>query len=134
MENQISNWNGFKVHGDTSELDKIVNHQGKIRLDFNDIIYTLSESGENHIADGVGLSLIEALNVAVLKLPVSIREIEKLLIQVYIGAQSPMMAEFSAVSQTLSNLNNDLQVMFGVSKTGNPEPDTKVVLVYSLSE
>lgn len=134
MENQMSNWNGFKIHGDTSELDKIVEHGGMISLDLNDITSTLSESGENYITDGLGANISEAFNDAVHSLPVPISTVEKLLIQFYIGAKQPNISELSVISKTLSNGKNNLQVMWGVSKIENLGDDIKVVLVASLSK
>lgn len=134
IKNQISNWNGFKIHGDTSELDKIVEHSGMISLDINYITSTLSASGKNYITDGRGANISEAFNDAVHSLPVSISKVEKLLIQFYIGAKQPDISELSVISKTLSNGNNNLQVMWGVSKIEKLGDDIKVVLVSSLSK
>ncbi|WP_301425215.1 hypothetical protein [Bacteroides caecimuris] len=134
MENQISNWNGFRIHGDTSELDKIVEHSGMISLDINDITNTLSASGKNYITDGFGANVSEAFNDAVNSLPVPISKVEKLLIQFYIGVKQPSISELSVISKTLCNGDNNLQVMWGVSKIENIGDDIKVVLVTSLSK
>ena len=134
MENQISNWNGFKIHGDTSELDKIIEHSGMISLDINDITSTLSASGKNYITDGFGANVSEAFNDAIHSLPVPISTVEKLLIQFYIGAKQQNIIELSVISMTLSNGKNNLQVMWGVSKIENLGDDIKVVLVTSLSK
>lgn len=134
MENQISNWNGFKIHGDTSELDKIVEHSGMISLDINDITSTLSASGNNYIADGFGANVSEAFNDAVHSLSVPINKVEKLLIQFYIGAKQPNISELSVISKTLSDGKNNLQVLWGVSKIENLGEGIKVVLVTSLSK
>lgn len=32
IKNQISNWNGFRIHGDTSELDKNLEDDIKVVL------------------------------------------------------------------------------------------------------
>lgn len=133
MENQISNWNGFKIHGDTSELDRIVEHSGMISLDFNDITNTLSASGENYITVGIGTNIPEALKSALDRLPITISKVEKLMIQFYIGAKQPNMLELSDISKTLSTCNNNLHVMWGVSKNENLGDHIKVVLLSSLS-
>lgn len=133
MENQISNWNGFQIHGDTSELDRIVEHSGMISLDFNDITSTLSPSGENYITVGIGTNIPEALKSALDRLPITISKVEKLMIQFYIGAKQPAMSELSDISKTLSTCNNNLHVMWGVSKNENLGDNIKVVLLSSLS-
>lgn len=133
MENQISNWNGFKIHGDTSELDRIVEHSGMISLDFNDITSTLSPAGENYIAVGLGANIPEAFKSALDRLPITISKVEKLMIQFYIGAKQPNMSELSDISETLSTCNNNLHVMWGVSKNENLGDNIKVVLLSSLS-
>lgn len=133
MENQISNWNGFQIHGDTSELDRIIEHSGMISLDFNDITSTLSASGENYITVGIGANIPEALKSALDRLPITISKVEKLMIQFYIGAKQPAMSELSDISKTLSTCNNNLHVMWGVSKNENLGDNIKVVLLSSLS-
>lgn len=133
MENQISNWNGFKIHGDTSELDRIVEHSGMISLDINDITNTLSASGENYITVGLGANISEAFKAAVDRLTIPISKVEKLMIQFYIGAKQPNMSELSDISKTLSTCNNNLHVMWGVSKNENLGDNIKVVLLSSLS-
>ena len=134
MENQISNWNGFNVHGDTSELDKIVEHSGMISLDLNDITNTLSASRENYITVGLGANIPEAFKSAVDRLPIPISKVEKLIVQFYIGEKQPNMSELSVISNTLNICNNNLQLMWGVSKIENLGDDIKVVLVTFLSE
>lgn len=133
MENKISNWNGFKIHGDTSELDRIVEHSGMISLDFNDITSTLSPAGDNYIAVGLGANIPEAFKSALDRLPITISKVEKLMIQFYIGAKQPNMSELSDISETLSTCNNNLHVMWGVSKNENLGDNIKVVLLSSLS-
>lgn len=134
IKNQISNWDGFKTYGDTSELDRIVEHSGMISLDLNDIINTLSASGENYITAGLGANISEAFNAAVDRLPIPICKVEKLLIQFYIGAKQPDLSELSVISNTLSTGNNNLEVMWGISQIENPDDNIKVVLVSSYSK
>lgn len=133
MDKQISNWNGFKIQGDTSELDRIVEHDGMISLDLNDIINTLSASGENYITDGFGANISEAFKAAVDKLPISINKVEKMLIQFYLGAKQTDMSELSVISNTLSTGNNNLEVMWGITKIESLGDNIKVVLVSSYS-
>lgn len=133
MENQISNWNGFKIHGDTSELDKIVEHSGMISLDLNDITNTLSASRESYITVGLGANIPEAFKSAVDRLPIPISKVEKLIIQFYIGEKQPNMSELSVISNTLNTCNNNLQLMWGVSNNENLGDNIKVVLLSSLS-
>lgn len=105
-----------------------------ISLDINDITNTLSASGKNYITDGFGANVSEAFNDAVNSLPVPISKVEKLLIQFYIGVKQPSISELSVISKTLCNGDNNLQVMWGVSKIENIGDDIKVVLVTSLSK
>lgn len=133
MENQISNWNGFKVHGDTSELNRIVEQSGMISLDLNDITNTLSVAGENYITVGLGTKISEAFKAAVDRLPIPISKVEKLIIQFYIGEKQPNMSELSVISNTLNTCNNNLQLMWCVSNNENLGDNIKVVLLSSLS-
>lgn len=133
MENQISNWNGFKIHGDTSELDRIVEHSGMISLDFNDITSTLSPSGDNYITVGLGANISEAFMAALDRLSIPISKVEKLLIQFNIGAKQPAMSELSVISETLSTCNNNLQLMWGIAKFEYLRDNIKVVLLSSIS-
>lgn len=133
MENQISNWNGFKIHGDTSELDRIVEQSGLISLDLNDITNTLSVAGENYISVGLGTNISEAFKAAVERLPFWGNKVERLVIQFYIEEALPDMSELSDISKSLSTCNNNLHVIWGVSKNENLGDNIKVVLLSSLS-
>lgn len=113
MENQISNWNGFKVHGDTSELDRIVEQSGMISLDLNDITNTLSVAGENNITVGHGKKISDAFKAAVERLPFLASKVERLAIQFYIKESQPDLSELSDISKALSTCNNNLQLMWG---------------------
>lgn len=80
MDNEISIWNGFPVHGDVKELDIIVESDGFINLGKEDIIEVLSASGENYVATGTGEKINDAFDNAVANLPCSLDNINNLLI------------------------------------------------------
>nr|MCM1141651.1 hypothetical protein [Muribaculum sp.] len=124
-------WNGFKIHGDTVELDNIVEIAGMISLDINDINNTLSARGENYVTVGFGETISKAFKTAIDNMPFPITNAEKLLIQFYTGIKQPDMSEFSFISKVFETSSNEQQVLWGVSKTDNLGNNMKVVLVSS---
>ena len=46
MDIEHSNWNGYEVYGDIKELDAIVESNGFINLDKDDVVEVLSEGEE----------------------------------------------------------------------------------------
>lgn len=52
MKENETIWNDYSLIGDTNEFDFIVKADGQINLDYDDIIATLSASGNNYVASG----------------------------------------------------------------------------------
>ncbi len=79
MNNGITIWNGYPVHGDIKELDRIIESEGLITLDKDDVVNVLSAEGESHVTSGVNFKLGEAFNEAVNALPCKVDKVEELL-------------------------------------------------------
>jgi len=115
MEQNLSQWNGYTVHGDVKALDRISESEGFINLDKGDIIATLSADGENYVATGSAADIGEALNAALANIPVSNEMIDKLLIQFCCGSRQPDMAEISKINSLLTSANEQVDVRWGLS-------------------
>ena len=61
MNNEISIWNGYPVHGDIKELDRINKSDGLINLDKDDVANVLSAEGESHVTSGATPNLAKLL-------------------------------------------------------------------------
>ena len=105
-----------------------------ISLDINDITSTLSVAGENYITVGLGTKILEAFKAAVERLPFWVSKVELLVIQFYTGEAQPDISELSDMSKALSTCNNNLQLMWSITKIENLEDNIKVVLLSSQSQ
>lgn len=132
MNNGISIWNGYPVHGDIKELDRIVESEGFINLDKDDVINVLSAEGESHVTSGVNFKLGEAFNEAVNALPCKVDKVEELLIDFRFGNMQPEMSGLSSITDTLSEVNPDINIMWGISSDESLGDSYKVVLVASV--
>ena len=131
MNNGISTWNGYPVHGDIKELDRIIESESFINLDKDDVINVLSAEGESHVTSGVNSKLGEAFNEAVNALPCKVDKVEELLIDFRFGNRHPDMSEFSSITDSLSGANPDINIMWGITSDESLGDSYKVVLVAS---
>ena len=129
--NETSIWNGYTVHGDVKELDKIITESGTINLDGNDIICVLSAEGENWISAEDNINIGDAFKGAVSRLPFTIDKANYILIDFRCGSKKPDMSEFSIVSESLSKAIADVDVIWGMSNDDTLGEKSKVVLVVS---
>lgn len=130
--NEISVWNGYPVHGDVKELDRIVESEGFINLEKDDIITVLSAAGESYVASGVNANLGEAFNEAVKKLPCEIDKVGTLLIEFRYGSKQPIMSEFTAIHIALCDACTNIEVVWGVASDKSLGESNKVVLLASV--
>ncbi|WP_289746822.1 hypothetical protein [Paramuribaculum intestinale] len=129
MNNEISIWNGYPVHGDIKELDRIIESEGIITLDKDDIVNLLAAEGESHVTSGVNANLGEAFNEAVNALPGKVDKVEELLIDFRFSNRQPKMSELSSITDTLSETNPDINIMWGITSDESLGDSCKVVLV-----
>ena len=131
MNNEISIWNGYPVHGEIKELDRIIESEGLITLDKDDVVNVLSAEGESHVTSGVNSKLGEAFNEAVNALPCKVDKVEELLIDFRFGNRQPDMSEFSSITDSLSGANPDINIMWGITSDESLGDSYKVVLIAS---
>ncbi len=132
MSNEISTWNGYPVHGNIKELDRIIESEGIITLDKDDIVNLLSAEGESHVTSGVDANLGEAFNEAVNALPCKVDKVDELLIDFRFGNRQPEMSGLSSITDTLSEVNPDINIMWGISSDESLGDSYKVALVASV--
>lgn len=132
MNNGITIWNGYPVHGDIKELDRIIKSEGLINLDKDDVVNVLSAEGESHVTSGVNSKLGEAFNEAVNSLPYKVDKVEELLIDFRFGNRQPKTSELSSITGKLSGINPDINIMWGISSDESLGDSYKVVLVASV--
>ena len=132
MNNGITIWNGYLVHGDIKELDRIIESEGLITLDKEDVVSVLSTEGESYVTSGVNFKLGEAFNEAVNALPCKVDKVDELLIDFRFGNRQPEMSGLSSITDTLSEVNPDINIMWGISSNESLGDSYKVVLVASV--
>lgn len=110
-------YKNYKIVGNISEIDKIVNTCGFINLSVDDITSTLSTDTLNYIAVGRACgkeSIANALADAIDKLPVEMDCISKMLFQIWMPKDMPSpMNEMKIMTDSISNLTADIDVIWG---------------------
>lgn len=131
--NNTSTWNGFPVHGDVKELDRIIESDGFVNLGKEDIIEVLSAAAENYVATGTGDRINEAFDSAVGNLPCNLDNVKKLLISFHCSKETNNnINEFATISKTLSGANKKTSVKWGIGSDATPGESFRVVLVASV--
>ena len=100
MTKKISEWNGYPVHGDVKELDRIIESDHFFNLDQDDIINVLSAEGNNYVAFAINANLGDALNAAVNGLPCKLDKVNSLLIDLFCDTKTLEMSELSCINAT----------------------------------
>ena len=126
MDIEHSNWNGYEVYGDIKELDAIVESNGFINLDKDDVVEVLSAEGENYVTTGIDNQIDDAFTKAINGLPYSIDKITNFIISFRCGNRQPNMTEILKIPSFLSEANPDIDVD-GVSQK------TKLQVIHSKS-
>jgi len=124
-------WNGYPIIGDTKELDFILKSEGYINIGMDDIIPSLSLTGNNCVASGIAVTLVDAFKSAVDKLPIMLNKAKRLLIQFVCGTKHVAMAELSSVSEMLNEAPRELSMLWGFATDLSLEEDFKVIILLS---
>lgn len=131
MDIEHSNWNGYDVYGDIKELDAIVESNGFINLDKDDVVEVLSAEGENYVTTGIDNQIDDAFTKAINGLPYSIDKITNFIISFRCGNRQPNMTEILKIPSFLSEANPDIDVRWGITKDETSGDSFKVILVTS---
>lgn len=131
MKENETTWNGYPVHGNTSLLDYIVESEGYINLDKDDLVNTLSESGQNYVASGQADDLAKAFTEVVAELSDHFHNASKILIQFICGSRQVEMSELQKITTELSQVNKDASVLWGTASDATIGNDFKVIMVVS---
>ena len=106
--------------------------EGLITLDKDDVASVLSTEGESYVTSGVNADLGEAFNEAVNALPCKVDKVDELLVGFRFGNRQPEMSGLSSITDTLSEVNPDINIMWGISSDESLGDSYKVVLVASV--
>ena len=131
MEENKTIWNGYPIIGDTKELDFILTSEGYINVEMDDIISSLSLTGNNYVTSGIAVTLVDAFKSAVDKLPITLNKAKRLLIQFVCGTKHVAMAELSSVSEMLNEASNELSMLWGFATDLSLEENFKVIILLS---
>lgn len=110
-------YKNYKIVGNISEIDKIVNTCGFINLDVPDITSTLSAVTPNYVTVGTACGrgcIAKALADAIDKLPIEMGCISKMLFQIWMPKDMPSpMNEMKNMTDSISNFTADIDVIWG---------------------
>lgn len=131
MKKNESIWNGYSVIGNTKELDYIVKSEGLITLDYDDIIDTLSASGNNYVASGRAYTLSGAFKSAIDNLPTTLKNAKSMLVQFICGMKHMDMAELQSVTETLNETVSEMSLFWGIAANPTLDENFKVIILFS---
>lgn len=131
MKENETIWNDYSLIGDTNELDFIVKADGQINLDYDDIIATLSASGNNYVASGRASTLSNAFKSAVDNLPTTLNKAKRLLIQFVCGDKRVEMTELSPITKMLNEASSEMSLLWGIASDSSLGDDFKVIILLS---
>lgn len=131
MKENKTIWNGYPVIGDTNELIFIAESKGHINLDYDDITTTLSAFGNNYVASNQATTLSGAFKSAVDKLPTTLNNAKRLLIQFVGGDKQVEMAELSSITKMLNEVSSEMSLLWGIAHDSSLGEDFKVIILLS---
>lgn len=131
MTNSLT-WNGYAVHGEAKELDKIAESNGLIPLGKEDIIEVLSAEGENYVVAATASKISEVFSIAIKQLPCGMDKVNHLLIDFICGSKQPEVADLTAITSSLAEASADISVKWGIASDESLGEDFRVILVASI--
>ncbi len=135
-EDAISNYNdivgleNYHICGDVEEIIKVIRIPGVIDIGIDDIISTLSITSTNYVtvAEGIGPNRIpDALTQAIEMLPGEIREISKMIVNIWTNTMFPVKAsELVAMNKYIGQRLTGVTLTWGVALDSELNEDGKV--------
>lgn len=124
----------YKIIGDTSEIDRIINTFGFINIAIVDIENMLSKDTVNYVTVGSanGESCIaNALKIAIGKLPIGIENVSKLLFNIWMPKDREMpMTEIQSMLELINPISSDIDICWGCAHDESLEgQQVKVTLI-----
>lgn len=127
--NTTTEWHGFAIIGDTIELE--IESESYINLDYDDIIATLSTTGNNYVASGIATSFSSAFKSAIGNLPTSLNQAKRLLIHFVCGNKQVDMTELRSVTEMLNEASSEISMRWGITSDPSLDKDFKVIILLS---
>ena len=132
MNTKVSNWNGYVVHGDVNEIADLTDANAFIKIDEEDVRSLLSQDRVNYVSAETASTLEDAFNQVVKNLGCPPEKIKDLLIGFRCGSKQPDMMELTRLSLSLTELNPELSVKWGICQDSSLGEDYKVILLASI--
>ena len=109
----------YPIFGDVEEIKNVIRTYGIVNIGIRDVINTLSVTNSNYITTGKGKGaqrILIALKQAVDRLPVSIDDIDKMIVNVWSGTRQPVdMREIKAMIDWFEVYNKAINLLWGVA-------------------
>lgn len=134
IDNKID-WNDYYISGDIEEIRRITRAFGSFDIGVDDIICTLSTTNTNYVTTGKGIGskrVLMALKQAIDKLPVSLHDIDRMIVNVWTGkgnCRPIRMPEMGAMQDYLLDILPELALFWGVAVDPTLNEDIKVTLI-----
>lgn len=126
----------YRIIGDTSEIEKVVQTCGMINIDVADITSILSTDTMNYVTIGFGGNIVDAMKQSIENLPVATGDVANMLFQILVpkntakGCQSDLPA-INQLSAFLKSLPFDIGVIWGIAYDETLTDNIKVILIAS---
>lgn len=132
--NNNIDFDSYPIFGDAEEIKKVIHAFGSVNIGIRDVIDTLSFTNSNYITTGFGsgrMRLLTALKQAIDRLPVSIDDIDKILLNVWTEPSRPI--GMPAIKDMVNRLNKRIpaiNLMWGIAWNNElSENEIKVTLL-----
>lgn len=133
MQEKISEWNGIAVHGEVSELDRMIHVQGLINIDKNDLVRSLSRNGENYVVTACSDSTSQAFNEALSSLPKPVTDLKSLIMEVRYGSRQLLVSDIAGMigTEVCKSVDSQLTLLWSVAEEAAVGDKFKIVLIAS---
>ena len=121
---EFQDWNGFKVKGDTAELDAVINNPGFINLDLRDIETTFHGEGENRVIVATGSTVGDTADKLKRQLVENEHRLSKLALALKVKGDIKM-EEVAAIRGLVNN--DKVHLTFGYFKVPEQVEPVKIV-------
>lgn len=134
IDNKID-WNDYYISGDIEEIKRITRAFGSFDIGVDDIICTLSTTNTNYVMTGKGIGskrILMALKQAIDKLPVSLNDIDRMIVNVWTGkgnCRPVRMLEMGAMQDYLLDILPELDLFWGIAVDPTLNEDIKITLI-----
>lgn len=127
-------FSNYLIFGDVEEIKRVIRTNGIVNISLRDVIETLSLTHSNYVTTGTGRGThrtLIALKQATDRLPISSDDIDKMIVNISYGTNSPVgIRDIKVMIDWIKEYNRTINLIWGVAcDNGLPENEIKITLL-----